>query len=76
MRKPLSSAHSLISCPMLTNRPIVAQGCIGWEQASANRSIRRILERHLSRGDLPVPLPGWYGSDQAALEMTSGRYPQ
>ena len=76
VHKPPSSARSLISwrtsCRMLTNRAIVAQGCIGWERASANRSIRRVLERCLSRGGSPVPLPGWYAGDQGRCEMTSG----
>jgi len=79
VRKPVSSARSLISrrtsCRLLTDRAIVAQGCIGWEQAAANRSIRRTPERHLSRRDSPVPLPGWCGGDRGHRGMTFYGYP-
>lgn len=80
VRKPPSSARNLISwrtsCRMLSCRAIVAQGCVGWERASANRSLRRVLERHRSRVGSPAPLPGWCGGDQGRRGMASGGSPQ
>jgi hypothetical protein len=42
----------------------------------ANRFIRRIPERRISRGDSPVPLPGGSGSDRGSRGMTSCGCPQ
>jgi hypothetical protein len=80
VRKTPSSAHSLInwrtSCRMLTNRAIVAQACIGWARASATRSIGRLLERDLCRGDAPGTLPGWCGGDRGRRGNDPRRLPQ
>ena len=42
---------------MLTKRAIVALGCTGGEWASADRSVRRIPERHLCGGIHWFPFP-------------------
>lgn len=72
VREPPSSARSLIgrrtSCRMVTDTAVVAQGCIGRERASANRAIRRALERYLSRGDHPFRFPAGAAVIRAAVE--------
>jgi hypothetical protein len=61
---------------MRTNRAIVAQGRIGWERVSANRSIRRIPERHLSRRDPPAPpFPVGAAMIRAAVEWPPAAVP-